>query len=1122
MFFRERMIKTEEGLRHNYRSRVLRFRTRTGLPAEGSSKPLTGLEVLSELRDMLAVRKGKDLLQGPMPIPGATTDSVYEPTLFPTVLTPIDVDRSGPEFALDSKERNRWLKEVIESRLLSDDISTDEQMALGFLHEKILEPETISAAERTFWTDFISWMVGKPRRREDELVTPWLGINSRVSAHDRNLSTFTPSIARFLRVFIDTRSRFLTQIEELKIRGPTNLVEAYLYYKYIIRGACDGFLDDIALMDLHMDSGFEAEQEQPVRDADSVVPETPPEQWPRSRTPDPEVPEWQNVKPEPMETVTPPATVTASTPEEAVALTRHKPTQGYTVIDTPPNSPRQPPGAGGAMSTAGREDTETIRELKAELANARDVIRQLQQQSPQNTAAAADAATELTRINEELNARVRELENQLTGLKTGAVGLRGTNEELTEKMKVLEKDKRQLQGTIEGLQRQRRSDDDSDPNAGAAAAAAVAADNATLRQKIQQLTQEKEQLAQQAAQTNQDMALTVSGARNQLTAMEQQLTAQQQTIEALYNQARLEIANAMSQGQQAGKNATMASLAGAVEAYQALLARNQELSTKLAALGDKMDVDRPDDGQMQALRENQDKLTSQISELQQRLAAAMQESANAKKAKEDAEASVAVARDAVSERERKLVEAEGEAERYKQAHSAQENEKLVEKRKREAAEKEKEEAEKKAKSAEQRASNAEAQLDELARELESSKDAGANLLREYSAKLRELQAQMKSDNVAWTDDMGKAANSVTRLLGILGGTGNRAEISDVLRRASEKLSALDAQIRRATGTYYTKAVKWAEFCRVLGVQAVAPKKPKEGAGIIQAADDLEEIALANPGTEDSAARAISGMKGKAGTVDQLEALRVALETERSSLKSQLQQGQTASGVELTKLTEKLQNAEQRLRELGTQLEQSKAETQRVKVAQVEAEQEAAKARAGAATRPSAVKRRRREVPGTSQGQQITSGHESDTEMVGVDDKVVDETVSLYASYATRDEPAGDRYVAGNAQGASEGVFVDRGTLSEMLTWLASKTPKTPLKTLGKLAYATKGLKRMSHDMVHLDQTSRELLKILQGGKADISVRVVRDVMRSLRDAIIEKTKEPRQRQHWEVPEEMAS
>ena len=258
-----------------YRQRVLRFRKEQA-PLRGG----TGHSDLDVLRQMVEMLKGQGSARtdpGPMPIPGATSDSLTNPTLYPTVLTPIDVDRSGPEFALDSTERNKWLKEVVESRLLSDGLAADEQMALGFLHEKILEPETISAAERTFWSDFISWMIGKPRRTEDRQRTPWLN-NPDVDELDRNLATFTPSIARFLRVFIETRSRFSTQIEELKIRGPTNLVEAYLYYKYIIRGACDGFLDDILLMDMpmypltHENSQEQRQQPRPMVIAEPAAP----------------------------------------------------------------------------------------------------------------------------------------------------------------------------------------------------------------------------------------------------------------------------------------------------------------------------------------------------------------------------------------------------------------------------------------------------------------------------------------------------------------------------------------------------------------------------------------------------------------------------------------------------------------------------------------------------------------------------------------------------------------------------------------------------------------------------------------------------------------------------------
>lgn len=234
-----------------YRQRVLRFRKEVG-PGRSHGDVVPDWLLSQHLKGLL---RSQRVGHGPPPVPGASLDAVTRPTLFPSVVTPIDLDRAGPEFVLDSSVRNKWLKELVESRLLGEDLQADDRMALDFLHQKILEPEIIGEAERLFWADMVSWMVGKPRREEDRRRTPWLS-NVNISPHDRNLATFTPSIAAFLGVFIETRSRFMEQIEELKIRGPINLVEAYLYFKYIVRQDCKGFLDDVVLMDLRMDAGL--------------------------------------------------------------------------------------------------------------------------------------------------------------------------------------------------------------------------------------------------------------------------------------------------------------------------------------------------------------------------------------------------------------------------------------------------------------------------------------------------------------------------------------------------------------------------------------------------------------------------------------------------------------------------------------------------------------------------------------------------------------------------------------------------------------------------------------------------------------------------------------------------
>ncbi|MFA5657074.1 MAG: hypothetical protein WDA37_10055, partial [Dysgonamonadaceae bacterium] len=95
-----------------YRRRVLNFRQGVG-PGRKHGRVLTDSDFGMMMRELFHIRK---VSAGAPPVPGASLDAVTRPTLFPSVVTPIDLDRAGPEFVLDSSVRNKWLKELVESR----------------------------------------------------------------------------------------------------------------------------------------------------------------------------------------------------------------------------------------------------------------------------------------------------------------------------------------------------------------------------------------------------------------------------------------------------------------------------------------------------------------------------------------------------------------------------------------------------------------------------------------------------------------------------------------------------------------------------------------------------------------------------------------------------------------------------------------------------------------------------------------------------------------------------------------------------------------------------------------------------------------------------------------------
>lgn len=239
-----------------YGSRILHFRNlhRSGRSLNPSEPavPLTMQELYYALTNHLMLDREKKDRDPAMPLPGATSDDASKPTLDPSsMMTPIDIDRSGAEFALSSGERRKFLKEVVEHAMEHvDPNQADDRMALSFMHSKILSPEFIHESERVFFRDFVQWMKGRPTVAEDIEKTPWLaaGRVNRLPECQRNLGFFQESVRKFLDMFVSLRFRFEAQLSVLKLRGPRNLIEAYLYFKYIVREGCSDYMEDFKLM----------------------------------------------------------------------------------------------------------------------------------------------------------------------------------------------------------------------------------------------------------------------------------------------------------------------------------------------------------------------------------------------------------------------------------------------------------------------------------------------------------------------------------------------------------------------------------------------------------------------------------------------------------------------------------------------------------------------------------------------------------------------------------------------------------------------------------------------------------------------------------------------------------
>lgn len=100
--------------------------------------------------------------------------------------------------------------------------------ALEFILQKVLADEEAmkDAANKEWWRRFNEWLQGRGTK-EEVARTQWGAANA---------ARIDDSVREYLMTHIHRRHRFAMSIAELFYRYPKNLVEFYLYYKYIVHG----------------------------------------------------------------------------------------------------------------------------------------------------------------------------------------------------------------------------------------------------------------------------------------------------------------------------------------------------------------------------------------------------------------------------------------------------------------------------------------------------------------------------------------------------------------------------------------------------------------------------------------------------------------------------------------------------------------------------------------------------------------------------------------------------------------------------------------------------------------------------------------------------------------------
>ena len=176
----------------------------------------------------------------------------------------ITAEQNEKKMKLSWPQIKRLMGKQIESRIFSSNQSGDPVTAQQWkaVSVRMQAKDMSQRINEEFIQDFIKWLTGRSTfnstkyfeiihddhgvavSKEVTLGCPW------GNAPLTNL----PGVSEFLDQGIDRRSKVIDYIAKLKMRGPRNLDEAYMYYKYILRKVA---VDDYACYELQELADFD-------------------------------------------------------------------------------------------------------------------------------------------------------------------------------------------------------------------------------------------------------------------------------------------------------------------------------------------------------------------------------------------------------------------------------------------------------------------------------------------------------------------------------------------------------------------------------------------------------------------------------------------------------------------------------------------------------------------------------------------------------------------------------------------------------------------------------------------------------------------------------------------------
>lgn len=122
----------------------------------------------------------------------------------------------------------KWVKRLLRKPNLSD----TERNALLMWNANLTLDTLPGMVQQEFQRDFWAWLLGRGKQKDHD-ATPW----------GRQALTGDAEVAKYVDMFVEKRHEFGLKLELMKHRVPQGINQAYLYYKFIVRGSTD-FLQD--------------------------------------------------------------------------------------------------------------------------------------------------------------------------------------------------------------------------------------------------------------------------------------------------------------------------------------------------------------------------------------------------------------------------------------------------------------------------------------------------------------------------------------------------------------------------------------------------------------------------------------------------------------------------------------------------------------------------------------------------------------------------------------------------------------------------------------------------------------------------------------------------------------